>query len=173
MAMTTTVETKGDLLIISFAKQRLSASALRGILVFVCAIALIQLVLAYFFDKDFFKFEKWTANEYFFAVVVAGGFALGALIRSNAALVIDQRLGVVDLEHRYPLKTVRQRFAFAEIERFSADVIDKYDSDAVQPRIVLKSGEEIGLGPEVSAEIGLAKAAIARAQGTLSAHHSS
>lgn len=169
--MTTTVESKGDLLIISLAERPLSASALRASLMFVGAIVLVQLVLIHVFDSGGIQFGTWTTTDYVFAVIVAGGFVLGALIRSNARVIIDQGRGVLDLELRYPLKTVRRRIALSEIERFSADVIDKYDSDAIQPRIVLKSGEEIGLGPEVSDEISLAKAAIARAQGALEAHN--
>jgi hypothetical protein len=82
-------------------------------------------------------------------------------------LEVDERDRQVTLERRYLYRTDMRRFAFSDIERFEAEVVDRDENEAVQPRMVPKSGRRFDLGPKELAGVAVGKAALAEAQKAL------
>ena len=102
-------------------------------------------------------------------VVVVGLFTWAILRESCATVEIDGHSRRLTLERRYLLKTVKDSFAFEEVERFEAERFDDDGTPTAQPRLILKNGESIDLGRPETSRIAVAITSVAKAQKALDA----
>lgn len=154
-------------LVITFGGRGRPVTFTRGAIGFIAAVVAIHFGFGLVAGADLSVWRGWGTSDFVAVALVSAFFAWALLGASHATLEIDERSRQVTLKRRYLHKTDTRCFVFDDIARFEAEVADPDENEAVQPRMVLKSGEAIDLGPKELARVAVAKAAVAEAQRAL------